>query len=68
MIEENPFSDQVAAVTGNAAKFHFVTSDDTTKLMAACPDLQWRMILALTRYGGLRCPSEVLALRWQDID
>ena len=26
------------------------------------------MIVALSRYGGLRCPSEVLSLRWQDID
>ena len=68
LIDENPFADQVAAVTGNAAKFHFITRDDTDKLLKACPDLQWRMIVSLTRYGGLRCPSEVLALRWQDID
>lgn len=36
--------------------------------MLACPDAQWRLILALCRYGGLRCPSEVLTLRWGDID
>ncbi len=68
LIDENPFSDQVAAVTGNAAKFHFITRDDTAKLLKACPDTQWRMIVALTRFGGLRCPSEVLALQWEDID
>lgn len=22
----------------------------------------------MSRYGGLRCPSKVLSLRWQDID
>ena len=26
------------------------------------------MIFALSRFGGLRCPSEHLALRWQNID
>ncbi len=29
---------------------------------------QWRLIFALSRYGGLRCPSEHLALRWGHID
>lgn len=68
LIDENPFADQVAAVKGNAAKFHFVSRSDTEKLLKASPDLQWRMIVSLARYGGLRCPSEILALRWEDID
>jgi integrase len=28
----------------------------------------WRLIAALARFGGLRCPSEVLALEWRWID
>ena len=28
----------------------------------------WRLIFTLSRYGGFRCPSEVLSLRRQDID
>ena len=27
-----------------------------------------KVIVALSRYGGLRCPSEVLSLRWEGID
>lgn len=68
LIDSNPFADQVATVTGNASKFHFVTREDTTKLLNACPDSQWRLIVALTRFGGLRSPSEVLALNWEDIN
>ncbi|MBK7405066.1 MAG: site-specific integrase [Phycisphaerales bacterium] len=34
----------------------------------ACPDADWRCIIALARWGGLRCPSEVLGVRWGDID
>ena len=28
----------------------------------------WQVILGLSRYGGLRTPSETLSLRWDDID
>jgi integrase len=37
-------------------------------VLDACPDHNWKCIVVLARYGGLRCPSEVLSLRWQDID
>lgn len=30
--------------------------------------MDWRVIIALARYGGLRCPSEVLRLRWEDVN
>jgi integrase len=31
-------------------------------------DTTWQTIVALSRYGGLRAPSETLSLRWTDID
>jgi hypothetical protein len=34
----------------------------------ACPDHEWRLLLALARYGGLRTPSEPLALEWTDVN
>ena len=37
-------------------------------MLDACPDNEWRLIFALSRFGGLRCPSETLELRWSDID
>jgi len=33
-----------------------------------CPDAQWRLPFALSRFGGLRRQSEHLGLRWGDID
>jgi Phage integrase family len=46
----------------------FVTREDAAKVLAACPDAQWRLLFALSRYGGLRCPSEHLGLKWGDVD
>ena len=45
---------------------YFVSRDAIAKLMAVC-NLNWQMILGLSRFGGLRCPSEVLSLRWADV-
>jgi len=38
------------------------------KILDACPCQDWRTIIALTRIGGLRCPNEVLALKWEDVN
>lgn len=49
----------------NPARFYYVTQEIALKVLEACPDAQWRLIFGL---GGLRCPSEVLRLTWQDVD
>lgn len=68
LISSNPFGDLASAVKANVARMFFVTTDMARKVLDACPNAQWKLIFALCRYGGLRCPSEVLALRWGDID
>ena len=37
-------------------------------LVDACPDSDWRTIIALARLGGLRCPSELTHLKWTDVN
>lgn len=68
LIDANPFNGLPAAVRPNPSKFHFVSRADADRILDACPDAQWRCIFTLSRFGGLRCPSETLALTWQDID
>ena len=46
----------------------FITMDEYAKLLDACPNQEWRTIIALARIGGLRCPSELQRLRWSDVD
>jgi len=67
LIEVNPFVGLASTIVENRARDYFVTADEAAKVLEACPDTDWRVIFALCRWGGLRCPSEVLALRWGDI-
>lgn len=69
MIGSNPFAHlKGITVKGNAERFRFVTVDEIQRVIDAAPDAQWRLIIALARYGGLRTPSETLALKWCDVD
>ncbi len=63
LIPENPFADQKGlAVRANPSRFYFLSREDAQAVLDACPDAQWRLIFALSRFGGLRCPSEHLGL------
>lgn len=68
LIATNPFAHLKGAVRGNPERQYFVSNEESAAVIAACPDAQWRLLFALARYGGLRCPSEHLALRWVDVD
>lgn len=68
LIATNPFEGVRAGSQTNREKLTYITPEDTLKLIEDAPDADWRCIIALARYGGLRCPSEVLSVRWEDID
>lgn len=40
----------------------------TIETILSVVDSEWRKIIALARYGGLRTPSETLSLRWENIN
>lgn len=63
----NPFEDVTASKRTNPDREYFVTQAEIQKCIDATPDHQWKLILALSRFGGLRTPSEHVRLRWQDI-
>lgn len=67
-IDANPFAGLKANIQPNFSRFYFVSLAETQTVMDALPDVQWRLIFALGRFGGLRCPSEVLTLTWADVD
>ena len=52
----------------NKSKDRVISMEEYRRLLDACPCQDWRVIIALARIGGLRCPSEVFALRWADMN
>lgn len=68
LIESNPFEDLKATIRANPDRFYFVTRNEIDRILEHCPDAEWRLIVTLSRYGGLRCPSEHLSLKWGDVD
>jgi integrase len=67
LIDRNPFEAQVSTTGANRARDHYITPEDTRRILDACPDAEWRLLVALWRLAGLR-KMEVFNLRWSDVN
>ncbi len=68
LLSASPFVKVKAGDDVNPERLRFIDRAMSERILAACPDVDWRSIFALARFCGLRCPSEVLGLRWSDVD
>lgn len=68
VIETNPFASMKCGGQANPSRAHFVSREDFARLLAACPNPTWRAIVALSRIGGIRVPSEMMELHWNDVE
>ena len=68
IITENPFDGQSTVVRENPKRFYFISHEEAQAVLDACPNAQWRLVFAMCRYGGLRCASEVIRLKWEDVN
>ncbi len=67
LLSENPFAKLPSGSIANTND-RFMTIREIDQVLAACPSDTWRALLALCRFGGLRCPSETHRLTWFDVD
>jgi integrase len=67
LIDESPFSEVKIPTANVSARQRFIDRDTVDRLLAVA-NPTWKTIIALSRYGGLRCPSEVLSLEWRHVD
>ncbi len=68
LIDVNPFEDIGGGPKSNSERQRFIDQPTIEKVIAACPNSEWRLLVALSRFGGLRIPSEACLLRWRDVD
>ncbi len=68
MIDANPFADLHAGSQSNQDRTVFVERATIDRVIDEAPSAEWRLLIALSRYCGLRVPSEAFALRWVDVD
>lgn len=68
LLAENPLLDVKAGSTTNRARQVFITREMIAKVLDACGDHEWRVIVSMARFGGIRVPSELLPLRWSDVN
>ena len=67
LIDASPFVDTRTGSQRNESRRRFIDRETIDKVIAAAPDARWRLIIALARYAGLRMPSELAGLRWDDV-
>ena len=67
LISESPAADQRIGPEVNRERDFYIDRATATKVLAKC-DTEWALIFGLCRFAGFRCPTEVLALTWQDVD
>jgi integrase len=68
LISSNPFADVKKPGAVNIDRQQYVPAESVETLIEAEPDPEWRLLLALARYLGLRTPSEPFSLTWDCID
>lgn len=65
---ENPFAKQKCPAQVNNEREYFVTRDEIAKVLDACPNNEWRLLTVMGRFLGLRIPSEIRNMTWDDVN
>jgi integrase len=68
LLKVSPFEHLRPGSQVNEERRYYVPLSDLAKILDACPSDEWRAVFALARLGGLRIPTELVGLRWVDID
>lgn len=68
LLDSNPFADIKGMSEANPDRMFCVNAETSAKLLKSLPSMSWKCIFVLSRFCGMRSPSEVLSLKWSDVD
>lgn len=64
----NIFDDVPKAVGTAIDSKQFISAETISLVMEQAHSAEWRALIALGRWGGIRVPSEAFSLRWEDVN
>jgi integrase len=67
LLPESPF-DHLSSGSTPRAVDRYVSLAELGKVLAVCPDSEWKLWFALAFFAMLRVPSETQTLTWADVD
>ena len=68
LVETNPFEFVRHRPGDPSERRAYVPPADVERVIDHAPNGTWKLLIALSRFAGLRVPSEALSIRWQDVD
>ena len=67
LVPLNPFAEVRVQNSNPKERKRYVFPEEARQLIEAS-NPTWRIIIALCRFAGMRCPSEVLSLKWEHVN
>jgi integrase len=68
LVDENPFAGIAAGTKTNPERARYIKPETVASVLEACPHDEWRLLISLSRFAGLRIPSEALPMTWDDVN
>lgn len=68
ILSRNPFDGLRCRVGGSPERLRFIPAATIEKVLAQITDPEFRAVVVLARWGGLRIPSEIGRMKWGDVN
>lgn len=68
ILPENPFAALIGTVVSVPERKYFIPRETVDCLLDRCRGPEYRLLLVFARYMGVRVPSEIIPLKWTDVD